>query len=186
MEEATPIYKEIAPRLRGLRDAMELSTEAMAGDLGVGVDEVETYESGEVEIPVSYLFRVAQAYHVDLTVLISGNEAHLHNYSMVKAGNGLSVERRKDYDYKSLAYRFVGRKMEPFYIKVPPKDVNSLNYSHHEGQEFIYMLKGKLEIHLGDKVFVMEPGDSFYFDSTTPHALRALGEANAEFLDVII
>jgi quercetin dioxygenase-like cupin family protein len=76
--------------------------------------------------------------------------------------------------------------MEPFYIKVPPKDVASLNYSHHEGQEFIYMLKGKLEIHLGDKVFVMEPGDSFYFDSTTPHALRGLGESDAEFLDVII
>ncbi|MGX9365373.1 helix-turn-helix domain-containing protein [Desulfoplanes sp. PS50] len=186
MQEATPIYKEIAPRLRGLRDAMDMSVETMAGDLGVSVDDVERYESGEVEIPVSYLFRVAQTFHVDLTVLISGDEAHLHNYSMVKSGKGLSVERRKDYDYKSLAYRFLDRKMEPFYIKVPPKDVASLNYSHHEGQEFIYMLKGKLEIHLGDKVFVMEPGDSFYFDSTTPHALRGLGESDAEFLDVII
>ncbi len=186
MDQSTPIYKEIAPRLRGLRDSMDLSTEAMAGDLGVLVDEVVRYESGDVEIPVSYLFRVAQKYHVDLTVLISGDEAHLHDYSLVKSGKGLSVERRKDYDYKSLAYRFLDRKMEPFAIKVPPKELKDLNYSHHEGQEFIYMLKGTLEIHLGEKVFVMEPGDSFYFDSSTPHALRALGSAPAEFLDVII
>ena len=186
MENMTPIYKEIAPRLRGLRDSMDLSAEAMAGDLGLPVEEVEKYESGEIEIPVSYLFRVAQKYHVDLTVLISGDEAHLHDYSLVKSGKGLSVERRKDYDYKSLAYRLLDRKMEPFYIKVPPKNVEDLSYSHHEGQEFIYMLKGRLEIYLGDKIFVMEPGDSFYFDSSTPHALRALDAANAEFLDVII
>ena len=186
MDNSTPIYKEIAPRLRGLRDSMDLSTETMAGDLGVLRDEVTQYESGEVEIPVSYLFRVAQKYHVDLTVLISGDEAHLHNYSLVKSGKGLSVERRKDYDYKSLAYRFLDRKMEPFSIKVPPKKVEDLNYSHHEGQEFIYMLKGRLELHLGDKVFVMESGDSFYFDSNTPHALRALDGTPAEFLDVII
>ncbi len=186
MEEVTPMYKEIAPRLQGLRDALDITIETMAQDLDVSVDEVATFESGTVEIPVSYLFRVAQKYHVDLTVLISGDEAHLHNYSMVKSGNGLAVERRKDYDYKSLAYRFLDRKMEPFYIKVPPKDVENLHYSHHQGQEFIYMLKGRLEIHLGEQVFIMEPGDSFYFDSATPHALRALGDRDAEFLDVII
>ncbi|PIE68920.1 MAG: DNA-binding protein [Deltaproteobacteria bacterium] len=186
MDASNPIYKEIAPRLRGLRDALDMTVETMAGDLGVSTDEVEQFESGTVEIPVSYLFRVAQKYHVDLTVLISGDEAHLHNYTLVKAGKGLSVERRKDYDYKSLAYRFLDRKMEPFAIKVPPKALEDLNYSHHEGQEFIYMLKGRLEVHLGDKVFVVESGDSLYFDSATPHALRALGEDDAEFLDVII
>jgi transcriptional regulator with XRE-family HTH domain len=186
MDAQQPAYKDIAPRLRGLRDAMDLSEEDMAAQLGVTAADVLGYESGEHEIPVSYLFNVAQAFQVDLTVLMSGKEAHLHTASLVKKGKGMSVERRKDYDYKSLAYRFVGRKMEPFVVKVPPKDKYSLTFNEHPGQEFIYVLSGKLEITLGSTVHVMEPGDSLYFTSRTPHALRGLDGQPAEFLDVII
>ncbi|NCD26563.1 MAG: XRE family transcriptional regulator, partial [Deltaproteobacteria bacterium] len=169
-----------------LRDAMDLSVEDMASQLGATPADVLKYESGDSEIPVSYLFNVAQAFQVDLTVLISGKEAHLHTASLVRAGKGMSVERRKDYDYKSLAYRFVGRKMEPFIVTVPPKDQDALTFNEHPGQEFIYVLKGKLEISLGQAVHVMEPGDSLYFTSRTPHALRGLDGQPAEFLDVII
>src|SRR5690349_9163955 len=103
-------YKDIATRLRGLRDAMDLTPEAMAGQLGFDAALVTKYEAGDAEIPVSYLLRVAQVFGVDLTTLISGGESHLRCFSLVRKGEGLSVERRKDYDYKSLAYRFSGRK----------------------------------------------------------------------------
>ena len=186
MDAQQPVFKDIAPRLRGLRDAMDLSAEDMAAQLGAAVTDVLKYEAGEHEIPVSYLFNVAQAFQVDLTVLISGKEAHLHTASLVRAGKGLSVERRTDYDYKSLAYRFVGRKMEPFIVTVPAKDQASLTFNEHPGQEFVYVLKGRLEITLGQTVHVMEPGDSLYFTSRTPHALRGLDGQPAEFLDVII
>lgn len=183
MEEK--IYVEIAKRLRGLREALDLSTEELAKKTGFSRKEVEEYEKGDKEIPVSFLYEVAKVCGVDLTVLISGGEAHLQNYSLVKKGKGLSVERRKDYDYKSLAYKFVGRRMEPFLIKVKPKKESELNFNSHPGQEFIYVLKGELEIILDDKKIVLEPGDSFYFSSRIPHALRAIKE-EAEFLDVII
>ena len=186
MDAQQPAYKDIAPRLRGLRDAMDMSVEEMAAQLGLAPADVLAYESGEHEIPVSYLFNVAQAFQVDLTVLMSGKEAHLHTASLVKKGKGMSVERRKDYDYKSLAYRFVGRKMEPFIVTVPPKERKDLKFNEHPGQEFIYVLAGKLEITLADAVHVMEPGDSLYFTSRTPHALRGLDGRPAEFLDVII
>ncbi|ACV68108.1 helix-turn-helix domain-containing protein [Desulfohalobium retbaense] len=179
-------YQEIAPRLRGLREALELETEEMAADLGVDADTVRNYESGAGEIPVSYLFQVAQQYDIDLTVLISGDEAHLHNYSVVRKGRGMSVERRKDYDYKSLAYRFTGRRMEPFLVSVPPKSDDALTFHEHAGQEFIYMLEGRLEIRLGTNTEILDPGDSLYFSSRTPHALRSLSEQPAQFLDVII
>lgn len=186
MDAQQPAYKEIAPRLRGLRDAMDMTEEEMAAQLGVAAADVLRYESGEHEIPVSYLFNMAQVFQVDLTVLISGKEAHLHTASLVRHGKGMSVERRKDYDYKSLAYRFVGRKMEPFVVTVPYKDKAALTFNEHPGQEFIYILKGRLEITLGSTVHVMEPGDSLYFTSRTPHALRGLDGQSAEFLDVII
>ena len=186
MDAQQPAFKDIAPRLQGLRDAMDLTAEDMAAQLGVTPADVLRYESGASEIPVSYLFKVAQVFQVDLTVLISGKEAHLHTASLVRAGKGMSVERRKDYDYKSLAYRFVGRKMEPFVVTVPGKDRDALTFNEHPGQEFIHVLKGRLEITLGTAVHVMESGDSLYFTSRTPHALRGLDGQPAEFLDVII
>jgi Predicted transcriptional regulators len=183
MEQA---YKEIAPRLRGLRDAMDMSVEELAQKTGVSAETVATYESGEVEIPVGYLMKVAQACHVDLTVLISGVEPHLKGYSLVRHGEGLSVERRKDYDYKSLAYRFSGRKMEPFLITVPAKKPEEMTLVSHSGQEFIHVMEGRLELRLGEESLALDPGDSLYFDSQTPHALRGLDGKHAVFLDVIL
>lgn len=183
MEQA---YKEIAPRLSGLRDALDMSVDDMADRLGVTAETVAAYESGSIEIPVSYLFKVAQECGVDLTVLISGGEAHLKSHSLVKKGGGLAVERRKDYDYKSLAYKFTGRQMEPFYIRVPPREAGEVKPVTHSGQEFIYMIEGRLEVLLDGNPTILEPGDSLYFSSHTPHALRALDGKDAEFLDVII
>jgi transcriptional regulator with XRE-family HTH domain len=183
MEQA---YKDIAPRLRGLRDALDLSVEDLAAKTGISPEQLSIYEAGETEIPVGFLMKVAQACHVDLTVLISGVEPHLKGYSLVRRGEGLSVERRKDYDYKSLAYRFSGRKMEPFLITVPAKKPEEMTQVSHSGQEFIHVMEGRLELRLGEEALELEPGDSLYFDSQTPHALRGLDGHHAVFLDVIL
>ena len=182
----THAYEEIAPRLRGLRDAMDMSVAELAELVNTDPELVEKYESGTVEIPVSYLFEVAQASKIDLTVLISGGEAHLRTSSVVRKDAGLTVDRRKDYDYKSLAYKFTGRKMEPFTVTVPPKEKEELTFSKHSGQEFIYMLEGTLEATVGERVLVLEAGDSLYFDPQAEHALRGLNGKPATFLDVII
>lgn len=182
----TPPFVHIAPRLRGLREALDLSATEMAERLETTADKVLLYESGTAEIPVSHLFQAAKACGVDLTVLISGGEAHLHNHALVRAGKGMSVDRRKDYAYKSLAFNFTGRRMEPFLVTVPPKTEQELTFTEHAGQEFIYMLSGRLEITLGRTKHVLEPGDSLYFTSRTPHALRGLDNAEAVFMDVII
>jgi transcriptional regulator with XRE-family HTH domain len=78
MDAQQPAYKDIAPRLRGLRDAMDMTVEDMADQVGASADDRPQLRVGEHEIPVSYLFNVAQAFQVDLTVLMSGKEAHLH------------------------------------------------------------------------------------------------------------
>jgi len=182
---AQPPHMEIAPRLRGLREACGFSIEEMAALAHVTPQDVELYESARHEIPVSFLRDVAHVCKVDLTVLISGSEAHLRDYTVVRKGEGLSVKRRKDYDYWSLAARMVGRKMEPFIVRVPPKEETELTFTTHQGQEFIYMIEGSLEIWLDQKQEILKPGDSLYFNSTIPHALRGLGGVDAVFLDVI-
>ena len=185
MNETGNRYKDIAPRLKGLRDALDLSPEELAAQTGVSPADVLRYESGETEIPVGFLVSVSQACGVDLTTLVTGGEAHLHGYCHTPKGKGLAVERRKDYDYKSLAYTFGGRRMEPFLITVPPKDASQLSFNSHPGQEFIHMLSGRLEITLDNKKFILAQGDSFYFSSSIPHALRGLDDQEAVFIDVL-
>lgn len=178
-------YKQIAPRLRGLRESCDFSARELAEKVGVSEETYALFEGGESEIPVSFLRDVATVCGVDLTALISGGEAHLHDYTVVRKGEGLSVQRRKDYDYFNLAARFTGRSMEPFLVTVPPKEKEQLSFTEHSGQEFIYVLEGSLEIWLDKKCSQLEPGDSIYFDSRIPHALRGLHDADAVFLDVI-
>jgi transcriptional regulator with XRE-family HTH domain len=178
-------YKDIAPRLLGLREAVDMTVEELSEKIGVKPDTVALYEEGETEIPVSYLKDVATACGVDLTSLITGQEGHLHDYTLVRKGEGLSVERRVDYDYFNLAARFTNKKMEPFLVTVPAKDLNELTWNEHSGQEFIYLLEGKLEVWLDQKRHKLEAGDSIYFDSRIAHALRGLDGESATFLDVI-
>lgn len=180
------LLQEQADRLRGLRDSLDLSLEDVAKDMNVGIEDLERYESGTVEIPISFLNDMANAYKVDLTELISGRPAHLQMYSITRKGQGLSVQRRKDYDYWSLAARFDDRRMEPVLVRVPPKEKKDLSFNHHNGQEFIYMIEGRLEIWLDDKHFILEPGDSIILNSQIPHALRGLDDKPAMFLDVIL
>ena len=88
----------------------------------------------------------------DLTAILTGDDAHLQGYSLVLDGQGLNVDRRKAYKYQALAYRFHKPHMEPFLVTVPPKEESELEFNRHLGEEFIYMLHGRLEVRLGDDV----------------------------------
>lgn len=179
-------YKDIAPRLIGLREGIGWTVKEMADLLGVPEEKVTRYESGAAEIPVGYLLDVSRLCRVDLTTLISGREPHLKSHALVRKGEGFSVDRRTDYDYKSLGYKFAGREMEPFLISVPPKSGEEMVETSHRGQEFIYVLEGRLELRLGGEPLILEAGDSLYFNSETPHALRGLDGREAKFIDVIL
>ena len=184
-KEIGPV-REIAMRLRGLREATGMTAQALAEATGVTAADVAAYETGNKEIPVSYLYEVAKACGADLTALLTGDDAHLMTYSLVPSGQGLSVDRRKAYKYQALAYRFHKPHMEPFIVTVPPKAESEMEINRHLGEEFIYMLRGRLEVRLGEDIVVLEPHDSLYFSSRTPHAMRGLDGEPAEFLDVII
>jgi len=179
-------YKEIAPRLIGLREGIGWTVKEMADLLNMPEEKVASYESGTVEIPVGYMLDVSRLCRVDLTTLISGREPHLKSYSLVRKDEGFSVDRRKDYDYKSLGYKFAGREMEPFLITVPAKPSEDMTETSHRGQEFIYVLEGRLEVRMGGDPIIVETGDSLYFNYETPHALRGLDGKEVKFLDVIL
>lgn len=183
MEEA---IRQIGERLRGLREVLEVSVDDMAELCGITVEQYEKMENGESELSVSNLQKISRKYGMPLDVLMFGEEPHMSSYFLTRKGQGMSVERRKAYKYQSLAGGFRGRKAEPFIVVVEPKaDPVHEEMNSHPGQEFNMVLEGSMELTVGNKTLTLNEGDSIYFDSTQPHAMRALGDRTVKFFAVI-
>ena len=177
--------KMIAERLKGLREVMNVSVQEASEVCGITADEYRNYESGDTDIPVSVLHSMAKKYNFELTALISGDEPHMKSYSLTRKDRGVSVERRKDYKYQSLAQNFIHRKAEPFLVTVEPDDEKDIHFNKHPGQEFDYIIEGTLQIVYNGKEMVLEEGDSLYFDAAKPHGMKALGGKPVKFLAII-
>ncbi len=178
--------QQVASRLRGLRDALEISVEEMSEKCGVDVSTFEKYERGEVDIPVSLLYKIASEYGVEMTALLFGEEPKMSAYYVTRSGKGVKVERTKAYSYQDIAAGFRNRRMAPFIVTVEPSPAEShIVFNTHEGQEFNYMLEGEIEISVGGKLTRLHSGDSIMFDSRLPHGFRAVGDKAARFIAII-
>lgn len=167
---------QIAERLRGLRDALDLTQEQMAAECGVPVELLAEYESGARDIPVSFLHHLSSSYGVELSVLMFGNEPRMNSYFITRAGHGVKVERTGAYSYQDLAAGFLHRQMNPFMVTVEPSaEEGPLTLNTHEGQEFNYVVEGTLEITVAGHTNTLYPGDTIMFDARKPHGLRAVG-----------
>ncbi|NLK45321.1 MAG: cupin domain-containing protein [Treponema sp.] len=178
--------KAVAERLKGLRDVMDVSVREAAEVCGISTEQYNLYESGNVDIPLGVLQCMAKQYDIDLTVLISGNEPRMKSYFLTKKDKGLSVARRSDYKYQSLAFGFSQRKADPFLVTITPEETKQIHFNSHPGHEFNYVLEGKMKIVVDGKEMELEAGDSLYFDATKPHGMQALNGQNARFLAIII
>lgn len=178
---------QLAHRLRGLRDSLDLTVEEMATDCGVSPETIKKYESGAHDIPVSFLQKLASKKGVELTALLFGEEPKMSTYYITRHGKGVKVERRAAYSYQDLASGFRQRNMAPFLVTISPDHSAGTVHSPntHDGQEFNYVLEGEIEITIGKKITVLHPGDSVMFDSTVPHALRAIGDREAKIIAII-
>ena len=179
--------QQVAERLRGLREVEGVSTGSLARELGLPLETYLQYESGEADIPVGVLFEVAGKFGVELTALLTGENPRLHTYALARQGQGVSVERRREYQYQSLAYNFAHKKAEPFLVTVAPAAPEEpVPVNTHPGQEFDYVLSGTLKIVIGDHELVLEAGDAVFFDASADHGMQALGGQPAQFLAVIM
>ena len=178
--------KQIAERLTGLRDALEITPEEMAKVCGVSVEDYLLLETGNVDISVSLLHQIAVRYGVELTTLMFGDEPTMNSYFITRKGKGVSVERTKAYKYQSLAAGFSKRKADPFMVTVSPKPEKEPVYlNSHAGQEYNYIISGRLLLQINGKDLILETGDSIYFNSELPHGMKALDGTDVCFLAII-
>lgn len=176
----------IAFRIRDLRDIAGLTAAQVAAKTGISLEEYEAYETGTRDFSFSHLFNIAEALGVDISDLLTGESPKLHGYVLTRAGQGLKFNRREQYVYHHLAYNFRDKLAEPFIVTVTEDEPGTEKQAHsHEGQEFDYVLDGKLKIVLGGNELYLQAGDSIYYDSALPHAMFAL-EGDCRFIAVVV
>jgi len=177
----------IGARIKELREIEGISAESLAAELNIESTLLTTYESGNIDIPVGFLYQVAQRFCIELSALLKGEEPKLHVYTIVRKGKGLIVERRKQYKYENLASNFIQKKAEPFIVTVEPgASGTQLEFNSHPGQEFNYVLEGTLMVMVDGHEIILNAGDSIYFDSGYNHAMKALNNRQSRFLAVIV
>ena len=175
--------KQVAKRIAYLREVMDMQPEEVAAAIEMPAELYKQYESGEKDIPVSMIYSVASALGIDATELITGEAPRMTEYSVTRRNNGVAVHRYEGYDFESLAYNYKSRNKEPMIVTISPKDDHPALVTHH-GQEFNYVLEGKIGILLGGRTIILSEGDSIYFDPLIPHGQIAM-EKTSRFLTVI-
>lgn len=180
---------EIAERMRGLRMDLGISTEEMARLVEMTEEEYLNCEAGKQDFSFTFLYKAAKRLGLDISELITGSSPTLSVYTHVKKGKGLRIERRKGLKYQSLAYLLKSRNAEPFVVEAPydeAADKGEIQQRGHEGQEFDYILSGSLRIKIDDHEFIMEAGDSVYYDASHRHGMVATKGQPCVFLAVVI
>lgn len=183
----TTDLSQIGERIKGLRDALDYSPEQMAQMLEVELNDYSQYEAGTKDISVSFLQRIEREFGVDISTLMFGTEPRMSSYFITRKDKGVSVERVSAYKYQSLTAGFTNNVAEIFVVTVEPKPAETDFYKNiHAGQEFNMVLEGSMALNINRKDFVLEEGDSIYFDSTLPHGMKALNGKSVKFLAVVL
>ncbi|MDR1612366.1 MAG: cupin domain-containing protein [Planctomycetota bacterium] len=177
--------RDIGQRIKGLREDMGVSATEMAGILRVSPEQYARYESAAEDITASELSEIATRLNVDLGLFLTGETPRMSLFAVTRAGTGPGVDRRKGYKYENLAASFKGAKFEPFVVSLPEAAPDApVPQNVHIGQEFNYMLQGRMLLKIQDNEFELGPGDSVIFDASKPHGMKAVSGA-VKFLAII-
>ena len=180
---------EIASRIKEMREIMGLTAEEMALKTEVSLSDYLSYESGIIDIPFSFIHKCSQIYNVELSELLEGSSARLLSYTVTRKGAGQDTAKEEGIDIKNLATKFRSKMAQPYYVTydyTKEQEQSPIHLTTHSGQEFDYILKGKLKIQIGEHIEYLEEGDSIYYNSSTPHGMVAVDGEKCEFLAVVL
>ena len=189
MEELKEL--NLGQKIKTLRQRKGLSLQQMADKSSLSVPLLSQIESEVVAPPVATLLKISRALSVNIGYFFQEEESGKRAV-VVRKNERKQVFRRihedpskVGYYYESLAYPKADKHMEPFQVQFEVKKKEDLIFFNHKGEEFVFVLEGQLECNYEDEIFLLEPGDSLYFDCSLPHAFRAVGKKNALAIDVI-
>lgn len=183
------IILKVGESVKAIRKKKGLSLKDLSQRTGLDAGLLTEIEKGEVSPPLGTIIKVAKALDTKMGYFISGGEDL--PYTIVRKDDRKLVSRfdtgktdRYGYEFSSLAPYKKNRHMEPLIVKLEPSDIEE-ERSTHDGQEFIYVLEGTMEVRLEGEVHLLEPGDAIYYDSTVPHLVKCHGKDTTKILAVL-
>lgn len=157
----------------------EVPIDFVANETGFSTEYLEKVEAGGAMPPVGTLLQIARALDIDSALLLKEQE------SDVTTRISASTKRTDNYAYKTLTPGVEKKHLKAFQVTIDPKQDHSGVGYHHEGEEFVYVLSGKIEVLVGDNVNFLDEGDSLHFNSGVRHKLRNLSDKKALLIVVI-
>ncbi len=182
---------QIGPQIRQLRQERRMTLQDLSQETELSKPLLSQIENEQVIPPLATLLRIAKALQVPLQTFFE-EEDNTQKCLVVRAGESNRMNRRprhggppQPYLYHSLAYGKKHKHMEPFLVEFVPNQTKQSQSVQHSGEEFLYVLEGQIELLHGGEEYILEPGDSVYWDSNEPHSLKALGATPARGVAVL-
>ena len=192
MEQMTGItyqIKEIAGRIRELREITGLTVEEMAKRTNLTTEEYIACESGNRNLSIAFLYRCTLSFGVDLGDLLEGHSPKLQTYSLTRKGEGQRIEEAHHMVGYNLAANFRNRIALPLYMELayyPGAEYEDIELVTHEGQEWDIVISGSMRIQIGEKTEILHAGDCIYYDSSIPHGMIAVNGEKCTFYAVVL
>lgn len=186
-------HNVVGSKIKGLRETKNLSVEEIAERSGLTVDQISSIENDQTLPSLGPLIKIARALGVRLGTFMDDNDAlgpvvcraaDREKESSISFSNG-ATDARKHMEYHPLAQQKAGRHMEPFVIDINPEDSPEFQLSAHEGEEFIYVMQGDVEIVYGKDTYILHEGDSIFYDSIVKHHVHGAPGKSAKILAVV-
>lgn len=181
---------KVSRRIKSFMEKRGMDVQGLAGTTGLDPKFIETMLEQEVYPPLGPLMKIARALGVRLGTFLDDQES-CDPYIVRKA------ERTSEFSVlggknKAAALKFYAlgkgktdRHMEPFFVEILPESAREKTLSSHEGEEFIAVISGSIEVIYGNETHVLSAGDSVYYNSIVPHYVSCAGEEKAEIHAVI-
>jgi quercetin dioxygenase-like cupin family protein len=179
-----PRKKKIPPvpigtKIKKARTGKKFTLDRVANETGFSTEYLKEVEKGKVMPPVGAILQIARALEIDSGSLLREPESKLQ--SRIKA----HTKRTDNYAYTTLTPGAENKHLKAFRVIVEAQqDHKGVDY-HHEGEEFVYVLAGKIEVAVGEHINILEAGDSLHFNSGIRHKLKSVSDEAAELIVVI-
>ncbi len=180
---------EVALRIREMREITGLTESQMAQKTEVTLQEYRQYEAGQLDFPFTFIHKCSLAFGIGITDLLEGQSAHLSSYTVTRRGQGHETAKEDGIEIKNLAPMFRKKISEPYWVHYeysPELQDKPIHLTKHSGQEFDYIMSGRLKVQIGDNVEYLSEGDSIYYNSSTPHGMIAVEGRDCYFLAVVL
>ena len=189
----TTHHSFVGSKIKGIRESKNISIEEVSERSGLSTEQINSIETDQNLPSLGPLIKIARALGVRLGTFLDDSDAlgpivcraaDREKDSSISLSNGAS-DARKHMEYHPLAQQKAGRHMEPFVIDINPEENPDFQLSAHEGEEFIYVMQGEVEIVYGKETYNLKEGDSIFYDSIVNHHVHGAPGKAAKILAVV-